>query len=145
NGVVGPGGTREKDYVLEIARRIKAAIEARLGLRVLLTREGDDEVPADRRAALANNNKADLFVSLHANGSLDPSASGAQVLALDRLHYQGRPEAARTPEPPVPLVTGGSRDIELVPWDLAQMPFTDASTRVANILAGRLAARRVPL
>jgi N-acetylmuramoyl-L-alanine amidase len=144
-GVVGPGGTREKDYVLELARRIKAAIEARLGLRVLLTRDSDEAVPVDRRTSLANNNKADIFVSLHANASLDPATSGAQVLALNGAHYQGRPEAARTPELPVPVVTGGSREIELVPWDLAQMPFTDASARVANILARRLAERRVPM
>jgi N-acetylmuramoyl-L-alanine amidase len=45
----------------------------------------------------------------------------------------------------VPVVTGGSREVELVPWDLAQMPFADASTRVATILARRLAERRVPL
>ena len=64
---------------LALARRIKAALEARLGARILLTRDGDAAVPLDARASLANNNKADLFVSIHANGSVRPSAAGAEV------------------------------------------------------------------
>jgi N-acetylmuramoyl-L-alanine amidase len=144
-GVTGPGGTREKDYVLDLARRLKSAIENRLGLRVLLTRDGDELVPFDRRTSLANNNKADLFISLHANASRHSDTTGAQVLALNAAHYQGRLEAARAPELPVPVVTGGSRVIDLVPWDVAQMPFADASSRVADVLIRRLTERKVPL
>jgi N-acetylmuramoyl-L-alanine amidase len=144
-GVSGADGTREKDYVLDLARRIKSAIETRLGLRVLLTREGDDAVPFDRRMSLANNNKADLFVSLHANASINADTGGAQVLSLNGALYQGRPEAVRTPDLPVPVVTGGSRTIDLVPWDLAQIPFSDESARVAAVLARRLGERRVRL
>ncbi len=144
-GVTGPGGTREKDYVLELARRLKTAVESRLGLRVLLTRDNDELVPIDRRTSLANNNKADLFVSLHANASKHSDTRGAQVLALNATLYQGRLEAARTPDLPVPVVTGGSRAIDMVPWDLAQMPYADASARVADVLIRRLTARKVPL
>ena len=53
-----------------VARKLKAAIENRLGLHALLTRDADTTVPLDDRAAFANNNKADLFISLHANASL---------------------------------------------------------------------------
>ena len=62
----------------------KAALEARLGARILLTRDGDAAVPLDARASLANNNKADLFVSIHANGSVRPSAAGAEVFYRQR-------------------------------------------------------------
>jgi N-acetylmuramoyl-L-alanine amidase len=144
-GVAGPGGTREKDLVLDLSRRLKAAIESRLGLRVLLTRDGDELVPFDRRTSLANNNKADLFISLHANGSRHSDTRGAQVLTLNAAHYQGRLEAARPTDLPVPVVSGGSRAIDLVPWDLAQMSFADASARVAGALVRRLTERKVPL
>ena len=144
-GVTGPGGTREKDYVLDLARRLKTAVESRLGLRVLLTRDGDEVVPVDRRTSLANNNKADLFISLHANASKHSDTRGAQVLALNATLYQGRLEAARSADLPVPVVTGGSRAIDVVPWDLAQMPFADASARVADVLVRRLRERKVPL
>ncbi len=89
-GSTGSGGTKEKDYTLQLARRVKATIEGRLGLRVLLTRDSDEDVPLDRRTALANNNKADLFVSLHANASVRPAVRGAQVLSLSLERLPGR-------------------------------------------------------
>jgi N-acetylmuramoyl-L-alanine amidase len=94
---------------------------------------------------MANNNKADLFISLHANASRHSDTRGTQVLTLNAAHYQGRLEAARSTDLPVPVVTGGSRAIDMVPWDLAQMPFADASARVAEVLVKRLTERKVPL
>ena len=70
SGARGPGGSLEKDITLSVARRLKAALEARLGLRVILTRDRDEAVALDERAAVANNNKADIFLSLHANASV---------------------------------------------------------------------------
>src|SRR5205814_6896547 len=78
-GVVGGRGTKEKDLTLAVARRLKTAIETRLGIRVLLTRDDDRNVPIDERTATANHNKADLFVSLHANASLRPRTTGAAI------------------------------------------------------------------
>ena len=81
-GVKGTDDTREKDLTLQVARRLKAAIESRLGIRVLLTRDADEDLAVDRRTAFANNNKADLFLSLHANSSVRPAAQRrAGVLA----------------------------------------------------------------
>ena len=133
-GAKGAEGTKEKDVTLAVARRVKAAIEARLGIRVLLTRDDDRNVPLDDRTAVANNNKADLFISLHANASLRPSASGASIfsVAFDRDTEQtGR--AALAPER-LPTFGGGVRDIELVPWDLAQIQHITRSIELANIL-----------
>jgi N-acetylmuramoyl-L-alanine amidase len=136
-GVVGPGGTTEKDFVLRFAGRLKAAIESRFGLRVLLTRDGDTNVPVDRRAAVANNNKADLFISLHANGSLQPGARGAQVLSLGLDDYGNR-SATGPGAVGVPTVGGGLRQIEVLPWETAQTGFTRQSATVADILRLRL-------
>jgi len=144
-GALGAGGTKEKDYVLQIARRLKAAIETRIGLRVILTRDADETVSLDRRAAIANNDKADLFLSLHLNAAVRPGTRGAQVLALNASEYQSRTGATEISEPPVPIVSGGTRAIDLVPWDLAQLPFVDRSASAARLLAQQLKAHGVPL
>jgi N-acetylmuramoyl-L-alanine amidase len=144
-GVRGPGGTQEKDYVLQFARRLKAAIETRIGLRVILTRDADETVPLDRRAAIANNDKADLFLSLHLNASVHPDTRGAHVLALNGMEYQSRTGTSEVSEPPVPLVGGGTRTIDLVPWDLAQLPFVDRSSAAARALVRELQDREIPL
>jgi N-acetylmuramoyl-L-alanine amidase len=133
-GVVGPGGTKEKDLTLAVARRLKTAIESRLGIRVLLTRDEDRNVPIDERTATANHNKADVFVSLHANGSLRPRTAGASILYAS--FDKGAEEAARASlgTERVPTFGGGTRDIELVLWDLAQTRYIDRSSVFARIL-----------
>src|SRR4029079_17821506 len=93
-GAKGAQGTLEKNVTLTVARRLKAALEARLGVRVLLTRDGDQAVAPDQRAALANNNKADLFISLHANASLRPGVSGVEVFYLSLEGYDERAQRA---------------------------------------------------
>jgi N-acetylmuramoyl-L-alanine amidase len=87
DGAHGKDGTLEKTVTLTVARRLKAALEARLGARVILTRDSDQTVGLDERAAVANNNKADLFVSLHANASVRPAMSGAEVFYLSLAEY----------------------------------------------------------
>src|SRR5207247_10675146 len=76
-GAKSAGGTKEKDLTLAVARRLKAVIESRLGIRVLLTRDEDKNIPVDDRTATANNNKADLFLSRHAGASLRTRPPGA--------------------------------------------------------------------
>jgi N-acetylmuramoyl-L-alanine amidase len=141
-GVTGPGGATEKTVTLAIARRLKAVIEARLGLRVIMTREDDHRVAVTDRTALANNNKADLLVSLHANGSFRPTVSGATV-------YVATFEDVANDAPPLvperlPAQGGGFRDLELVPWNLAQMRYKDQSEALAVLLIDQFTGR-VPL
>ena len=141
-GVKSADGAKEKDLTLAIARRVKSAIEARLGLRVLLTRDEDRSVPVDERTSVANNNKADLFVSLHANGSMRPATTGAQIFlaAFDKDAAQ----AASGGGERVPAFGGGSREIELVPWDLAQTRHLDQSAALADLIEQQF-HDRVPL
>jgi N-acetylmuramoyl-L-alanine amidase len=141
-GVKTADGIKEKDLTLAVARRIKAAIEGRLGIRVLLTREDDRDLPLDDRAAVANNNKADLFISLHANASLRRAASGATIYyaAFDQA---AQPAPGATPAR-VPTFGGGARDIELVAWDQAQTRHLDQSAAFAAVLEGAF-HDRVPL
>jgi N-acetylmuramoyl-L-alanine amidase len=143
-GVKGAAGTKEKELTLAMARRVKAAIESRLGIRVLLTRDEDRDVPLDGRAAIANNNKADVFLSLHANASFRKSATGASILyaAFDRETEQS---VLASPRPErLPTFGGGLRDIDLVPWDLAQTRHLDRSGELATILSEQF-RDRVPM
>lgn len=144
-GVTGRGGTIEKDYVLLFARQLKATIEGRIGLRVLLTRDRDEDVPFDRRAALANNNKADLFISLHAGASVRPNVRGAQVLSLRLDDYGGDGTASEPTGTAVTVIGGGSRVIDVLPWDRAQIGFTRQSRVVAETLRRHLTEGGVTL
>jgi N-acetylmuramoyl-L-alanine amidase len=140
-GARGPGGTVEKDVTLAVARRLKAAIEGRLGVRVLLTREGDQTVPLDDRAALANNNKADLFISLHANASVRKDAIGAEIFYLSA--DQSGEEARRTASArqSLPTLGGGTRDIEMILWEMAQVRYLSDSAALAGSIEEQFRGR----
>ena len=137
-GVKGPGGTKEKDLTLAVARRLKASIESRLGIRVLLTRDDDRNIAVDDRAAVANNNKADLFLSLHASASLRLGTAGASVFiaAFDK-NAEDQARASLGTER-LPTFSGGQRDIELVLWDFAQIRHLDRSAELAEIVEQQL-------
>ena len=145
-GAKGAQGTQEKAVTLSVARRLKAAIEARLGVRVLLTRDGDTSVPPDQRAAVANNNKADLFISLHANASVRPAVAGAEVFFLNLEGYgeQGQ-RASQGSAEALPVVGGGIREIEITPWEIAQARHIAESTAFARAMEAALRARGISM
>jgi N-acetylmuramoyl-L-alanine amidase len=142
-GAKGAQGTKEKDVTLAVARRLKAVLEARLGVHVLLTRDEDHAVPNDDRTATANNGKADLFISLHANASWRPALSGATI-SIALFEHQAE-QAARALRPElVPAIGGAARDIEFIPWDIAQIPHLEQSRLLANMIQEHLQGH-VPL
>jgi len=144
-GAKGPSGGLEKQVTLSVARRLKAALEGRLGLRVILTRDGDTTVGLDERAAIANNNKADLFVSLHANAAPRTTTSGAEVFYLSLDEYGDAAErVAHTDSDPLPVFGGGTRDIELILWDMAQARYIKESAALAQTVEASL-RQRVPM
>ena len=81
-GAVGRGGSLEKNVVLSIARRLKARLEQQANVRVMLTRDGDYFVPLNVRVQKARKVQADLFVSIHADAFVEPTARGSSVFAL---------------------------------------------------------------
>lgn len=83
-GAIGKGGTREKDVVLAIALKLKARIDATPGMRAYLTRDGDYFVPLHVRVEKARRVKADLFVSIHADAFVRPTAGGSSVYVLSQ-------------------------------------------------------------
>ena len=144
-GARGPQGNLEKDVTLGVARRLKAAIEARLGVRVLLTRDGDRAKRVDERAAKANNNKADVFISLHANASVRASAAGAEVFYLSLADYGAQAQRiAQGESEALPVFGGGTRDIEVILWEMAQARHIEDSAALAQIVEAAL-RERVPM
>lgn len=83
-GAIGPGGTYEKDVVLQIARRLQKLIDAQPNMRAYLTRDGDFFVPLHVRVQKARRVQADLFVSIHADAWTRPTARGSSVYALSQ-------------------------------------------------------------
>ncbi|MDS1142539.1 N-acetylmuramoyl-L-alanine amidase [Pusillimonas sp. SM2304] len=83
-GAIGRNGTREKDIVLSIARRLKKLIDAQPNMRAYLTRDNDYFVPLHVRVQKARRVKADLFISIHADAWIKPSARGSSVFALSQ-------------------------------------------------------------
>jgi N-acetylmuramoyl-L-alanine amidase len=142
-GTKGASGTKEKDVTLAVARKLKALLEQKLGVRVLLTREDDRSVPIDERTATANNGKADLFISLHANASWRPALAGATI-STARFQHQAEQAARSLPSELVPAIGGAPRDIEFVPWDVAQIPHLEQSATLARAIEAQLRGR-VPL
>jgi N-acetylmuramoyl-L-alanine amidase len=82
-GTKGPNGLLEKDLVLDVALRLGKLIESRLGSEVVFTRSDDTFIPLERRTAIANENKADLFLSIHANSSSYPRIGGVESYYLN--------------------------------------------------------------
>jgi len=142
-GTKGSTGVLEKDLVLDVARRLRTVLDSRLGVRVILTRDDDRLVPQDERASIANNNKADLFISLHVNSSPSRNASGAEVfyLSLDGLSNEARKMAENPETKPVPVLGGGSRDIDLILWDMAQARHLGESAAFAVLVEEELRRR----
>lgn len=83
HGTTGPTGLAEKELVLDVALRLGALIEQRLGSEVVYTRDTDKFIPLEERTALANEHRADLFLSIHANATSLKGISGAEVYYLN--------------------------------------------------------------
>jgi len=82
-GTIGPDGLLEKDLVVDVGRRLGKLLETHLGAEVIYTRKDDTFIPLETRTAIANQEQADLFVSIHANSSRDPNARGVETYYLN--------------------------------------------------------------
>lgn len=151
-GAVGPGGLQEKDVTLQIARRLAAALPRLLSCRVVLTRESDTAIPLDDRTSVANREKADLFLSIHANSSRVPGARGSEsyYLSLEASDKLSQEIASRENQPVLsggpgsaPAETARNADLDFILWDLAQTAHLKESSDLAeatqeelNVLSG---------
>ncbi len=132
-GAVGPNGLMEKDATLTLCRKLADNLETKLKTRVVLTRTGDSVVPLDQRTAIANQYKADLFLSVHMNAAVVKGAHGSETYFLsleasDELAKKAA-EVENAAGRPMPPENG---DLKLILWDLAQHEYLNESSRFAQ-------------
>ena len=145
-GASGPRGIREKDVVLEVARRLADEVHAQAGMKPLLVRDGDYFISLRERTELARRAEADLFVSIHADAFRDKRAKGATVYVLSGKGATD--EAARRlaeRENASDLIGGVSLSdkdqlLARVLLDLSQSAAISASTEVGERVIDRLGA-----
>jgi len=82
-GCIGKSGLREKDVVLDVAKRLKKILESKDKTEVILTRESDIFIPVETRTVVANQSQADLFISIHANASRNRNLRGVETFYLN--------------------------------------------------------------
>jgi len=135
-GAVGPGGLEEKDVTLQIAKRLAATLPRALFCRVILTRDADSAVPLDERTAVANHERADLFLSVHANSSRAPGARGSETyyLSLEASDKLSQEIAQRENQPGPASPEGQARpaDLDFILWDIAQSAHIKESSELAE-------------
>jgi len=143
-GARGPGGTYEKDVVLQISRKLQDLINQERGMRAVLVREGDYFIRLRKRIARAREHKADLFLSIHADAFRDPRVRGSSVYVLSKKGASS--EAARwlaEQENASDLIGGVSlvdkdNTLASVLLDLSQTASLEASIDVADRVLGGL-------
>jgi len=139
-GAKGPGGTLEKDVTISIARKLKGMIES-TGTRAILTRDGDQVVPLDDRTSRANNNKANLFISIHANATIRGKARGAETyfLSTQATDDESRNIAAvENNAIGLDQAPAVQEDLKLILWDMAQTEYLTESSQLAEMIQQEL-------
>jgi N-acetylmuramoyl-L-alanine amidase len=134
-GAIGPAGLMEKDATLAVCRKLADALSAKLHTRVILTRTDDTLVSLDQRTAIANQYKADLFLSVHMNAAVVKGAKGSETYFLsqeasDELAKKAAETENATPHTASTAASDG--DLKLILWDLAQQEYVHESSRFAQ-------------
>lgn len=134
-GAIGSTGIAEKDVVLAVAKKLARRLKTELGVQVVLTRHDDRFVPLEDRTALANNENADLFISLHVNASPNGEARGIETYYLDNTTDEAAIRLAAREN-------GTSRrnisDLQFILSDMTQNMKLEDSITLAHRLQGAL-------
>ncbi len=139
SGAVGPGGLMEKELVLDVTRRVARLLEERLQLKALLSRDGDHFVTLRDRTSFANRERADLFVSIHANAHRQAESQGVETYFLSSEATDNAARQVAALENGViqlekPNGRGVPDMVKSILWDLAQSEFQLESSRLAEIV-----------
>ncbi len=138
-GAIGPGGTDEANLALSLAKALRLQLERRLPVKVLLTREIDVDVPLETRAAIANENQADLFISIHFNSAFSSRPRGAETYFLSReASDQQAAEFAAAENAYGSSDADPELELKMILWDLAQSYHLAKSQRFATLVQEEL-------
>jgi N-acetylmuramoyl-L-alanine amidase len=153
SGAVGPGGLMEKELVLEVTKRVARMLTDRLGVKVLLSRDGDHFVTLRDRTSFANRERADLFVSIHANAHRVVASEGVEVYFLSSEATDNAARQVAAAENSVVQfekaanggAAGRSDIVKTILWELAQSEFQTESSRLAEtVLDSMTESLRIP-
>lgn len=136
-GAIGPHGVREKEVTLAVVRRLASRLASAPGVRVILTRDEDEFVALAERTRIANREKADLFVSIHANSAENRTAEGFETYFLSAAKTEDARRVARMENSAVkyenPSIDPESLgELNFILWDLAQNEYLRESSTLAE-------------
>jgi len=138
-GTIGPTGLMEKDLCLDVALRLGKIIQQRLpGAEVVFTRSDDTFIPLEERTHIANEAKADMFVSIHANSSQDAAARGIETYYLN---LKGSPEAMEVAARENASSDQGIHELEDLVRQIARTEKIDESREFASDVQEALSKR----
>ena len=140
-GALGKSKLLEKDITLKISLKLKKLIESRTGLRVLMTRDKDSEVSLNSRASIANNQQAQMFVSIHVNSSFRKSAYGSETYfvslqATDPEALELARKENQNPEDPGETIKND--ELKMILWNMAQTEYIRESSTLAEYIQNEL-------
>ncbi|MBI5167673.1 MAG: N-acetylmuramoyl-L-alanine amidase [candidate division NC10 bacterium] len=142
SGAVGSSGLKEKDVVLDIGLRLKRLIEERLPAKVVMTRSEDVFVPLEERTSMANQTKADFFISIHVNAAPRSRAVGFETFFLSKEPSDNDARASALRENMVVSLEGVSpkemASLHAILWDLAQTMYIQESSELAEMVQEEL-------
>jgi N-acetylmuramoyl-L-alanine amidase len=153
SGAIGPAGLMEKDLVLDVTRRVAKLLEDRLDVRIRLSRPADTFVALRDRTSFANRERADLFVSIHANAHRMAASEGVEVYFLSseatdsaaRQVAATENSAAQLEKPANGRESGRADVVKSILWDLAQSEYQAESSRLAEtVLDTMTQSLRIP-
>ncbi len=141
-GAIGRKGLKEKDVVMDVANRVARKLKKK-GIRVILTRSKDKFIPLDERTAIANRNRADLFLSIHANAAFSRRASGFETFYVSEAVDDHARAVAAIENSVLELERKSSRKklddtLHAILWDLAYTEFRVESIEWGEILMREL-------
>lgn len=138
-GTIGPTGLMEKDLCLDVALRLGKIIQQRLpGAEVVFTRSDDSFIPLEERTRIANESRADLFISIHANSSHDHAARGIETYYLN---LKGSPDAMEVAARENATAQESVHDLEDMVKKIARSEKIDESREFASDIQESLAKR----
>jgi len=136
-GAVGKSGALEKNLTLTVAKKLKRLLESRLGVRIIMTRDGDEEVSLNSRASIANNQQAQLFVSIHMNSSYRKTAFGSETYFVSlKATDQEAMELAQKENLSNENLGEEIQDdeLKLILWNMAQTEYIKESSKLAEYI-----------
>lgn len=140
-GAVGTKNTKEKNITLKVSKKLKKILERELGVRVVMTRESDVEVALDSRVAKANNQNAQMFLSIHVNSSYRKSARGPETyfVSLKATDKNSMQLAMKENSSFTGMgdETEGD-DLKMILWSMAQTEHIKESSRLADYIQDEL-------